>query len=82
MDLTDRPTAAEPRYTSGKDYKKQLKKHVKKLSSLQRLHYASDHWSLLVIFQGMDAAGKDGGDPPRHGVPVRMLSPAPNRWPC
>jgi len=60
VELTDRPTTAKPVYTSHKNYKKQLKKHVKKLSSLQRLHYASDHWSLLLIFQGMDAAGKDG----------------------
>ena len=60
VDLTYRPTTAKPLYTSHKNYKKQLKKHVKKLSSLQRLHYASDHWSLLLIFQGMDAAGKDG----------------------
>jgi PPK2 family polyphosphate:nucleotide phosphotransferase len=60
LELADIPTAVEPLYTSHKDYKKQLKKHVKKLSALQRLHYASDHWSLLIIFQGMDAAGKDG----------------------
>ncbi len=60
VDLADWPTAVKPLYNSHKNYKKQLKKHVKKLSSLQRLHYASDHWSLLVIFQGMDAAGKDG----------------------
>ncbi len=60
VDLTRIPTTVKPRYTSHKDYKKQLKKDVKKLSALQRLHYASGHWSLLVIFQGMDAAGKDG----------------------
>lgn len=60
LDLADLPTAVKPVYASHKDYKKQLKKRVKKLSALQRLHYASDHWSLLLIFQGMDAAGKDG----------------------
>ena len=60
VDLGELATAVKPLYTSKKDYKKQLKKHVKKLSSLQRLHYASGHWSLLLIFQGMDAAGKDG----------------------
>jgi polyphosphate kinase 2 (PPK2 family) len=37
-----------------------LARHVKKLSSLQRLHYASGHYALLVIFQGMDGAGTDG----------------------
>ncbi len=60
VDLTDRPTAVEPLYKSKKKYKKHLKKRVKKLASLQRLHYASGHWAFLVIFQGMDAAGKDG----------------------
>ena len=59
VDLSELPTAVKPGYSSHKNYKKQLHKHVKKLSSLQRLHYASNHWSLLVIFQGMDAAGKD-----------------------
>jgi PPK2 family polyphosphate:nucleotide phosphotransferase len=60
VDLGDVPTTVKALYESHKDYKKQLKKHVKKLAELQRLHYASDHWSLLLIFQGMDAAGKDG----------------------
>ena len=31
----------------------------KRLSDLQERLYAQDRWSLLVIFQGMDAAGKD-----------------------
>jgi PPK2 family polyphosphate:nucleotide phosphotransferase len=37
-----------------------LKHHAEKLSSLQYLLYASGQYSLLVILQGMDAAGKDG----------------------
>ena len=60
VDLTKRPTIVKPVYKSHQNYKKKLRKHVKKLSALQRLHYASDHRALLVIFQGMDAAGKDG----------------------
>ena len=60
VDLAEVPTTVKALYKSHKNYKKQLKKHVKKLASLQRLHYASDHWALLLIFQGMDAAGKDG----------------------
>ena len=59
-DLTRRPTIGEPICDSKKEYKKRLRAHVAKLSSLQRLHYASHHRALLVIFQGMDAAGKDG----------------------
>lgn len=60
VDLAGVPTTVQALYKSHKNYKKQLKKQVKKLAALQRLHYASDHWALLVIFQGMDAAGKDG----------------------
>ncbi len=60
IDLTTVPTSIEAVYTSKKQYKKLLKQHVKNLSSLQRMHYASDHYALLLIFQGMDAAGKDG----------------------
>ena len=37
-----------------------LEEHVAELSSLQHLHYASNRYALLLIFQGMDAAGKDG----------------------
>ena len=50
----------QPYCKSKKQYQKLLKEHVEELSSLQRLHYASDHYALLLIFHGMDAAGKDG----------------------
>jgi PPK2 family polyphosphate:nucleotide phosphotransferase len=60
IDLTQIPTSVEAVYTSKKQYKKILKHHVKSLAASQRLHYASDHYALLLIFQGMDAAGKDG----------------------
>ena len=60
VNLSDLPTSVKKLYKSKKKYKKHLKKRVKELASLQRLHYASGHWALLVIFQGMDAAGKDG----------------------
>ena len=54
------PTNIKPICKSKKHYKNILEKHVASLSSLQRLHYASGKYSLLLIFQGMDAAGKDG----------------------
>ena len=60
IDLTQVPTSVEPVYTSKKQYRKLLKQHVEQLSSSQRLHYASNRYALLLIFQGMDAAGKDG----------------------
>jgi PPK2 family polyphosphate:nucleotide phosphotransferase len=60
VSLTEWPTTIKPFYNSKKQYKKLLEEHVEELSSLQRLHYASDRYALLLIFQGMDAAGKDG----------------------
>ena len=50
----------KPFCKSKKRYQKLLEQHVEALSSLQRLHYASNRYALLLIFQGMDAAGKDG----------------------
>ena len=58
--LKEWPTIVKPFYKSKKHYKKLLEEHVEALSSLQRLHYASSRYALLLIFQGMDAAGKDG----------------------
>jgi PPK2 family polyphosphate:nucleotide phosphotransferase len=53
-------TAVSPFCKSKKAYRELLREHVEGLSSLQQLHYASNRYALLVIFQGMDAAGKDG----------------------
>ena len=50
----------KPVYKSKKQYRKLLEEHVAQLSSLQQLHYASNRYALLLIFQAMDAAGKDG----------------------
>jgi len=54
------PTLVKPLYKSKKDYAKLLRQQVEELSSLQRLLYASDRYAVLLIFQAMDAAGKDG----------------------
>ncbi|MBF0245730.1 MAG: polyphosphate kinase 2 family protein [Planctomycetes bacterium] len=54
------PTHVEPVYKSKKKYHKHLDAQVEELKSLQRLHYASNRYALLLIFQAMDAAGKDG----------------------
>jgi PPK2 family polyphosphate:nucleotide phosphotransferase len=58
--LNERPTIVKPFCKSQKEYQKLLGEHVEELSSLQNLHYASNRYALLLIFQGMDAAGKDG----------------------
>ncbi len=60
VNLKEWPTRVKPAYKSKKEYKKYLDEHVEELSELQRLHYASNRYALLLIFQAMDAAGKDG----------------------
>ena len=60
VNLKKWPTVSKPICDSKEGYKKLLQKHVEQLSALQQLHYASDRHALLLVFQGMDAAGKDG----------------------
>lgn len=47
-------------YESKKDAKKDFKKNIKKMRDLQNMFYAFDKYSMLLVFQAMDAAGKDG----------------------
>jgi len=54
------PTIVKPVYRSKEQYKELLGAHVAELSALQQLHYASNRYAVLLIFQAMDAAGKDG----------------------
>ena len=58
--LEKRPTRVGPYYESKQDYEALLARHISELSSLQSLLYANDRHALLLIFQAMDAAGKDG----------------------
>jgi PPK2 family polyphosphate:nucleotide phosphotransferase len=60
VELSEWPTTVEPFCKSQREYQELLEEHVKELGSLQHLHYASKRYALLLIFQGMDAAGKDG----------------------
>jgi len=60
VDLNKWPTTVKPVYKSKEQYQKLLEEHVAQLSSLQELHYASNRYAVLLIFQAMDAAGKDG----------------------
>jgi PPK2 family polyphosphate:nucleotide phosphotransferase len=54
------PTRVKPSYKSKKNYKVVLETHIRNLSARQDLLYADNRYSLLLIFQAMDAAGKDG----------------------
>jgi PPK2 family polyphosphate:nucleotide phosphotransferase len=58
--LDEWPTIVKPFCKSKKEYRELLQEHVEKLSSRQQLLYAFDRYALLLIFQGMDSAGKDG----------------------
>jgi PPK2 family polyphosphate:nucleotide phosphotransferase len=60
VNLKKWPTRVGPVYRSKAQYKKLLEKHVARLAESQRLHYASNRYAVLLIFQAMDAAGKDG----------------------
>ncbi len=60
VDLKERPTVVDPFYESKADYEKLLAEHIEQLSALQQLHYAASKHAVLLIFQAMDAAGKDG----------------------
>ena len=54
------PTKVEPFYKSKQQYRQLLTTHVAQLSAQQQLLYASNRYAILLIFQAMDAAGKDG----------------------
>jgi PPK2 family polyphosphate:nucleotide phosphotransferase len=60
VDLKKWPTKVEPVYKSKEQYQELLQEHVAQLSSQQQLLYASNRCAFLLIFQAMDAAGKDG----------------------
>ena len=60
VDLKEWPMKVDPVYKSKEQYKKILDEHVAQLSSQQELLYASNRYAVLLIFQAMDAAGKDG----------------------
>jgi PPK2 family polyphosphate:nucleotide phosphotransferase len=60
VNLRKWPTNVEPVYKSKEHYQKLLGEHVAHLSSLQQILYASNRYAVLMIFQAMDGAGKDG----------------------
>jgi PPK2 family polyphosphate:nucleotide phosphotransferase len=59
IDLKKWPTRIEPFFGSKEEYEDALRSNVEKLESLQNLLYAYNRYALLVVFQAMDAAGKD-----------------------
>lgn len=59
VDLGKWPTKVKTDYDSKEEFERIHGKHIEKLSALQSLLYACDRYALLLIFQAMDAAGKD-----------------------
>lgn len=60
LDLKNHSTDFTGDYTAKDDAVKDLKSNIKRLKKLQNVLYADDKQALLIIFQAMDAAGKDG----------------------
>jgi len=60
LNLKDHQTDFTGDYTEKKEAKEDLEKNVERLAELQDVLYAQNTQSLLIIFQAMDAAGKDG----------------------
>jgi PPK2 family polyphosphate:nucleotide phosphotransferase len=60
VDLRKWPTIVDPVYDSKEHYQTLLAEHVVQLNSLQQLLYACNRYAVLMIFQAMDAGGKDG----------------------
>jgi PPK2 family polyphosphate:nucleotide phosphotransferase len=58
--LDKRPTKVKRVYKSKDAYREMLQAQVGRLDELQQRLYASNQYSVLLIFQAMDAAGKDG----------------------
>src|SRR5450631_2691697 len=59
VDLDKWPTRVKPVYRSREEYHTLLTEHIGKLSEQQTRLYADDSYALLLIFQALDAAGKD-----------------------
>jgi PPK2 family polyphosphate:nucleotide phosphotransferase len=58
--LKDFDPADTGHWKSEDEAKEQLQKDISRLEDLQDKLYAQDRWAVLLIFQAMDAAGKDG----------------------
>lgn len=60
LKLSERKTRVKDYYDGKKDYNRRIEAFQREINDLQRMMYAHDRYSMLLIFQAMDAAGKDG----------------------
>ena len=80
--LADHPHAIKDVYKDKDDYRDLLEEFREEIDDLQRMMYAQDRHSVLLVFQAMDAAGKDSTI--RHimsGVNVHGISVHPFKKP-
>jgi PPK2 family polyphosphate:nucleotide phosphotransferase len=59
VNLKEWPTRIKPFFSSKEQVQQTREKNIEKLRSQQDLLFATDRYALLVIFQALDAAGKD-----------------------
>lgn len=59
LSIKEMPTSVERLYQSKKDYKNLLREYQKEINELQNKMYAHNRYGALLLFQAMDAAGKD-----------------------
>lgn len=60
IDLSQWPTEVPAFYQSKEDYLALLEESRQAIGALQEVLYAHDRYAVLLIFQGMDSAGKSG----------------------
>ena len=58
--IANAPNRVEPLYDSKKDYRQKLRSIVKRIDDILEIMNAQNRYGLLLVFQAMDAAGKDG----------------------
>jgi PPK2 family polyphosphate:nucleotide phosphotransferase len=87
VNLREWPTRIKPHYQSKEEYHKLLGEHVAQLTALQQVLYASNQYAVVLIFQAMDAAGKDGaikhvmaGVGPQGCQVYSFKQPSPVEW--
>jgi len=60
MIILDKISTKAPKEADKKKFKKETEKYIARMIELQNILYAQSKYSLLIIAQGLDAAGKDG----------------------
>ena len=60
LSIADAPNSIDKLYDNKKEYREKLEEYQDEIDELQYMMYAHDRHAMLLVFQAMDAAGKDG----------------------